>query len=494
MTTRSAVIRNGLAQVVLLTMALAGCRSTSPDSGPNVDLVDPGTVKQALADFCERFGAMVQTGANEITARADQRAIRRTTVVWKIRMIEDCRRALGHDDLLSVATDIWVLCAQQRGYLTDGAGKNLFGRWQPIAVQAARHCETDFQKMARSVIREDRYDEVRTRIEQFAARHPLQNLFVRDAFRSDRHGPDRASPDRAPPGKANPLSMAAIVNVPLNVLKMPLAPFRAFDDVGSVARSIHEAAQVAAAANQTVSYLPEQTRWQLELLLYDVEDLQTVNELTASVERISRSAESLSGTAARLTDVTGSLPANIRHEATALLTDVDARQAGWQQTLAEARSTMAELDRTVKDTRTIADGLPHTARGLAEAGKAWEGAVNAFDRVVKDLTPEDAPNAPPSPPPAPGETSPPFNINDYARTADNLARAAEKLTTLTREVNTLVTGPRVAERLRDVDRTAQSTLDHLAWRAAQLLVAAFLLALVYRFVRVRLIDPRRGPA
>jgi hypothetical protein len=76
----------------------------------------------------------------------------------------------------------------------------------------------------------------------------------------------------------------------------------------------------------------------------------------------------------------------------------------------------------------------------------------------------------------------PFDIKEYQRTA-------EEVTKIVGEVNLLMNnlqGEGMGKRTAELQKLADAEIDHLAWRIAQLVLLLFVLALVYRFVAVRM--------
>jgi poly(3-hydroxybutyrate) depolymerase len=83
--------------------------------------------------------------------------------------------------------------------------------------------------------------------------------------------------------------------------------------------------------------------------------------------------------------------------------------------------------------------------------------------------------------------SPPFNILDYAKTADEVAKMAGQLDLLLKDASGTVETPALDKRIAELNalagraRTdAKSVLNHAFLLVAGLLVVAFALALIYR--------------
>ena len=84
------------------------------------------------------------------------------------------------------------------------------------------------------------------------------------------------------------------------VVGVPLSPVRALEGVGSGAAAIHDFNDTALRFSRVVEGIPVQLRWQAELLLYDVEDRESLSNALASLDTISQSARLASEAVAKL--------------------------------------------------------------------------------------------------------------------------------------------------------------------------------------------------
>lgn len=220
------------------------------------------------------------------------------------------------------------------------------------------------------------------------------------------------------------------------LLELPLSPFRALQGVDQTALAVRELAFVADRFSRTSEDLARELTWETELLLM-----------------------------------------GIRREVAGVLDDLDRRQQGLQGTLKQAQP--------------ITEAAERTARAVADAGAAWDGALKTYTRMVKELYP-------PNPEAAAKEPGgPPFDIREYARTAENLTAAAAELQRLLVEVQKTAGAGAVSERLKEAQETAQAAVasteasasrltDHITKRAIQGIGVFFLALLVYRVISLAL--------
>ncbi|HKE00399.1 MAG TPA: hypothetical protein VKE69_05270, partial [Planctomycetota bacterium] len=147
-----------------------------------------------------------------------------------------------------------------------------------------------------------------------------------------------------------------------------------------------------------------------------------------------------------------------------------------ERVAAERSAIVGALEKNEGPLRELSAEVGRTLAAGERMSTALERTLVTFDGVVKTLSPsESAPGAPK--PGADGEPkSPPFDIRDYAKTAENLGVAAEKLDVLLKDANGTLASPALDERIRD----AKGVITHAFLLGAGLVVLAFACALGYR--------------
>jgi hypothetical protein len=239
------------------------------------------------------------------------------------------------------------------------------------------------------------------------------------------------------------LASVETTNVFRSVVAVPLAPFRALEGVGDSATEIRKFNATAREFVRTASRLPEEIRWQVELLLYEIEDRETTKAGLASLQGLSQSADRLSSSAERLPQDTRAL-------------------------LQDAGDTLARLERVLKSARELAVPLQETSAQLQQASASWAGI----------LGPREGDEAKP-----PGR---PFDIREWAGAVREVGESSRQLEQLLQELRATYQATDVAlapvnAALDRVDRVTRSWIDLAAWRLAQLGVVGAVLGLAYRF-------------
>jgi hypothetical protein len=238
-----------------------------------------------------------------------------------------------------------------------------------------------------------------------------------------------------------------------SVVSVPLSPFRALEGVGDSAAGIREFNGIARSFARSVERLPEQMRWQVELLMFEIEDRDTVRSVLAALQSLASSADRLSGSAE-------SLPSDVR----ALLQD--------------SSQTLAQLQQLVASGSALAEPLRDASQHVEQASASWQAI----------LGPRDGAEARPR--------GRPFDVREWESAVREVGATAQELESLLREVRTTADArPGSAAlvpfnaALDRADGLTRAWIDLLAWRLAELMLAGVALALVYRLIVARL--PRR---
>jgi hypothetical protein len=461
--------------VLVGSLFLNGCASSGPHlgerfaspAGPQVSKED---LRAALDEFEDFFDATINQACSDLDERLPGPDARRNTLLWRVRMMPACRAALRREDPIKAFIEEWTLSLRMTQFFEEGEGRTMFGEHQAIAVSAAKEIENDIERVGRLFLSEERLTKAREDARTFARTHPIRGQFVGAVIRMN------AASAETPSG------LAALLHV-------PLAPFTAMQGIDHTAAAIRSFTSVADRFTDIVEEFPESTRWQMELMLLEMERGGVVKAGLTSFEQFSDSTASLSRTAE-------GLPQEVETRASRLLDQIDAKQAGLQTTVSQVDEAVANVDRALQRVEAASISLDGTAKSVAEAGRAWEATAVAVGATIRDVsggpsektsapeaaTPASAPVGPPS---EPAQTPSGDPLKDYRDTADALTTTATELRMLAVEIRGLLRPPGVGEL---VDRTATQTrevTDHLSWRGAELVLLVFVLALAYRLLAAR---------
>jgi hypothetical protein len=435
----SARVRPACLLPLLLFALLAGCSGSGPKElkGGGREAYTEQDLRDDLAQFATAFAQSVSGTADEIAYGTGSRAVRRSALLWKMRLVPLMRELIADDDPQRGYLAAYALVVMMEQYFESGDGRSLFGEQQALAIEASHDLERALGELGGRFMEPEQVQRVDDEVEDLVSRFPIR-------------GPDFvvASLD----------SVAAHVEQEGRfrwLIDIPMAPFRALGGVGDTPGAIREFAQVSRELGVVAEQLPEQARWQAELLAYDLEGRDTTTEALAAARSLAASAE-------RISLAVQALPETVRGA------------------LEDSRATLAEADALARNTQDVSASLARTAEELRLGSEAWV-------RLLADGAAA----------PAPAEAGPPFDIAQWERAVREVGVAAAELRALAQDLALLTEPERVGlsatavgAGLDDAESRAESLIDHAAWRAVQVLAIFFALLTAYRLLVVRRTMPR----
>lgn len=257
---------------VLVLMLLVGCQSAT---GPSrlIDRVEEARLTEqelriGMYEYLRHWTVVVGLAADDIRSRSDKSEVRRNAILWKLSALSACQVAAFREDPVGALLDVWALSAQMTRYLETGAGKDLFGEWQPIAIKAARQLEADVEALADRLADPRRGRELVTK---WVEQNPIQDSLM--------NRPTTASILVAYTGKPRRSLLGALPNIDQRI------------------------ADLLERLDLYVETLPHQVRWHMEYVLEQhVVTRQAQQEAVASLETMGDSLEEMSDSLGRMAD------------------------------------------------------------------------------------------------------------------------------------------------------------------------------------------------
>jgi hypothetical protein len=164
----------------LWVVMFAGCSSTPSRPPLTAELsrqdVTTAQINYQLFDFVTQFSRVVEEASDQIAARSPDAQVRRNALLWKVYAVPASYLAIEHSDPLAILVDLWALCVQQTTYFESGAGRELFGDEQTLAIQTARKLEDEIYGIATDLVNAEAMGPARKEIDQWAETHPFENL------------------------------------------------------------------------------------------------------------------------------------------------------------------------------------------------------------------------------------------------------------------------------------------------------------------------------
>jgi len=435
------VILGMLSLVLLNGCGPKGARTIGSGVTPTTGQISKEDLREQLDNFREFFKATLRQVANELNERVPTNRMEKTTLQMRTRMIQCLSAMLDQDDPVVAFIETWALCTRFRMYLEEGEGSLLYGESQQVALNGAKRLEAEIQRIGYIFLKDDVFNVAHKNVTEFAHKNAIRGTFSNVIVYAT----------EVQKGQPNPF---------LSVLKVPMTPFRAMEGVDRTASAIHQFRDTAERFSDIVAELPESSRWQLQLLLYDLEETDMTKSFLSSLQQFTESSS-------RLEDSVEKLPEHLREQLTQFVEDIDRKQAGLQHTLQQAEKTTLAVNTTLDKLDKAASSLDTAAGNITETAQAWESAARATGDVVEEFNKSKQ------------SPSSSLNIKEYRDAAEQTSQAANDIKDL------LVV-------LDDFSRTRNyiSIVNHLSFRVAGLAILIFVLAVLYRIIAVRLRRPK----
>ena len=430
---------------ILSLFPLEGCdskgrRTIGSGVTPNAGQISKQELRERLDKFREFYKSTLRQIANDLNERVPSMRTEKTTLQMKARMLQGINAMLDNDDSIVAFIETWALCTRFRMYLEEGEGSSLFGDAHQVALAGSKRLEMEIQGIGIAFLKSDVLEAARKNVTEFAHNNPIKGTFSNVIVYATKAQKDQVNPF-------------------VGILKIPMTPFRAIEGVDRTASAINHFSDTAERFSDIVADMPESTRWQLQLMLFDLEEANMTKSFLGSLEQVSKSSASLEQSVQKL-------PEQLREQLTIFIEDVDKRQAALQQTLQQAEKTSLAVSDTLEKLDKAAGSIGVVVKDVNDTVRAWNTAANTTGEIVQEFTKDR---------PSPQKEATPFNITDYRDTARQTSQAANDIKALLAEVDGLMESRRYS-----------SMLNGLLLRAAGLVVLIFVLAVLYRVISARL--------
>jgi hypothetical protein len=415
------------APVQAFTAVVPGGAPTAPD---------PATLQTELQRFADEYASRSTAALDEYAARTGTPAGRHQALAWKVAVGFAAVGIASGPNPRANLVDFLSLSSLTRLALEEIASTGSSGPALQPWLHVSRSLETNAWSLADEVFAPEQVTELRESIRRWWEQHPdaRTSLFARPQEFSSLLRRTRAE-------SARPGSIFTLVG---------LDPTAGLDPA---VREVTRTRLFAERAMFTVQRLPFLLRWQTELLADEMLRQDELATAVASADRLSRAAESASQTAAQLPD-------RITAEREAIL-------AAFQTQEGKLRDLAVEVGRTLTAGQQMSTSLNTT--------------LITFDALMKRFGVGEPDTGPPD------TNSPPFNILDYARTAEQISAMAQQLDALLRDTDRTLDSPALDKRLRELNALstqarddAKSVLNHAFLLAAGLVGLIFVGLWLYR--------------
>jgi methyl-accepting chemotaxis protein len=386
-------------------------------------------LQSQLDEFEEMFTSRTKAAAAEIDRLSGDPKVMKMTLLWRSRAIPALHNILEQPQPMVILVDSWLLCMRLTNYIEAGEAANILGEFKPVALSTAKELEAQIQDIAQGVLTEELFEQTATDLRSLALTNPIQSGFSRTLMYSTQVKKDR-------PGLFE------------SVLKIPLSPVRALEGVDRTPQAIYDFSTTTRRLTDVVQELPESSRWQLLLLLYDLEDTNMAKSFLSSLQKISESSATLAATTEKFSTT---------------LEDSEQSQEQIRLTLQQVNETAAQLRELFSSAQQTAAVFSQTARDVNLALVSWTEAARATDDAIRRIKPQESRGS--------AETT---QKTDLKETAQAVKEAANEIKLVSEEL---------PARTEQIVAQMNSLATRLTINIAALIVLVFCLFIIFLLIR-----------
>jgi hypothetical protein len=398
--------------------------------------IDPGVLQAEVLRYADAFTSQSAAAMDDYAERVHTPEVQTQTLEWKLFLGNSVLQIATGQNPTANLLDLVSLATLTRSSLelqaSNAVPPGAFDSW----LDKSRALETNAWRLAAGVLTTAQTAQLRDAIEQWRMQNPADSaLFY-----------------------SRPLVLSSLIRQTKQKSDQTGGIFNLgnLDPLGGLDPAVREITRGRLLAERimfAVQRMPFLMRWQVQLLSDQLLNQSQVTNTVQSVDRISRAADSMSQSVALLPD-------QITAERKAIMAELQSQEG-------QLRGLSQQVGQTLNDGQKMSDSLNKT--------------LITFTALMKQFgVGEPSTNAPDT-------NSPPFNILDYAHTADQITAASAQLDVLVKDLGSTLDSPALDKRIADLNVLAEKTqdsakamLNHAFLLAAGLVLLTFVCALVYR--------------
>lgn len=235
-------------------------------------------LRSNLNEFEYYFTSTIEAAVDELNAQTQNVQSRKSALRFQMHVIPTCRTMLNQEDVRRALVDVWVLTTRMVFHFEDNPGTESSGASQTVLIEASKKLLERARLLAKKFLPEKCYLKCDESVRNYARANPVKceysGLMVHATETGDGH--------------------KSLLDV---IIDIPLAPFtmgKGIDEkIDQGVSAIRDFTGVADRFATDVKYLPESTRWQMLMLVYDLQKEFDLPALQGRLDGLSQSANNL---------------------------------------------------------------------------------------------------------------------------------------------------------------------------------------------------------
>ena len=334
---------------VFAAIYFSGCTTTSTESGmmEKVEGVNMTRTEFSirLNEFGKYFAGKIEEAADEIINKSNDRQIKMNALEWKINVIPKAFESLVIIDPLAAGVDLTALCLQMEEFFTTGYGKNLFGEYQYIAINASKEIMKEVEKIGDEFSSNENRSKMRNQITEWVKANPIKSL------------------------QFNRRSTFEVMAKTLGEQNYSLG-----ESVGSIAEGVYD---IRKQITTYTDFMPRTVKWQAQLTSYELLGDSTVEKSLDNFDRIVNSTE-------RITKVVEETPSLLEDIQQSSFEEINKQLVYTLSTLINERKILVDK---IMDERMIVlkDLYQQRIETLERIDKLADNSLNQSSLIATDL-------------------------------------------------------------------------------------------------------------
>ncbi|WP_368483155.1 chemotaxis protein [Shewanella sp. UCD-KL21] len=167
-----------LMSIGLLSLSLTACSLLEVKLESGVEPLPKEQINMRMfsREFSYSFYAEIEATADRIAANSDDDNIRANTLMWKIYAEQSLQRAIFQASPVAAMLDTWVLTEQMKQFYETGAGSELFGEQQQLAIDTSDKLAVQFASTVKGFISSQKFKNNQAFVSQYVAENPLEDI------------------------------------------------------------------------------------------------------------------------------------------------------------------------------------------------------------------------------------------------------------------------------------------------------------------------------
>lgn len=331
------------------TILFSTCTTTSTESGMMEKVEGVNMTRTELSirlnEFGKYFAGKVEEASDEIIKKSDDRKIKMNALEWKINVIPRAFESLVIVDPLAAGIDMTALCVQMEEFFTTGYGKDLFGDYQYIAIEASEEIRNEIEKIGDDLTSREFRQESINQIDEWVKANPIKSL------------------------QFNRRSTFEVMAKTLGEQNYTLG-----ETVGSIAEGVYD---IRKQITTYTDFMPKSIKWQAQLTSYELLGDSTVEKTFGNFDRIVNATE-------RITKVVEETPSLVENVQQSSFEEINRQLSFTLSTLVNERKILVEK---IMDERMIVlkDLYQQRIETLERIDKLANKTINQSSLIATDL-------------------------------------------------------------------------------------------------------------